>query len=118
MIQKPTADGDVFIGGWGADWPSISTVIPPLFDSRINLTSASNGQDYGNYRSDKVNKLIDEAANQGSVEEIDDQLGKDVAYVPLEVTKFYYLHGSKITGYVNNPATAGYPDLGAVGVAK
>ena len=24
--------------------------------------------------------------------------------------------GSKVTGYVNNPATAGYPDLGAIGV--
>ena len=37
-------------GGWGADWPSIATVIPPLFDSRINLTKTSNGQDYGNYQ--------------------------------------------------------------------
>ena len=50
VIQKPTADSDVIWGGWGADWPSIATVIPPLFDSRINLTAASNGQDYGNYR--------------------------------------------------------------------
>ena len=39
IIQKPSADGDVFWGGWGADWPSIATVIPPLFDSRINLTA-------------------------------------------------------------------------------
>ena len=38
------------------------TVIPPLFDSRPNLTTASNGQDYGNYKSDKFNKLIDQAA--------------------------------------------------------
>jgi peptide/nickel transport system substrate-binding protein len=125
VIQKPTADSDVMWGGWGADWPSIATVLPPLFDSRINLTSASNGQDYGNYRSDKVNKLIDEASSKGSVEEqakvysqIDDQLGKDVAYMPLEITRFYYLHGSKVTGYVNNPATSGYPDLGAAGVTS
>ncbi len=125
VIQKPTADSDVMWGGWGADWPSIATVLPPLFDSRINLTTASNGQDYGNYRSDKVNKMIDEAASKGSVEEqakvysqIDDQLGKDVAYMPLEITRFYYLHGSKVTGYVNNPATSGYPDLGAAGVTS
>ncbi len=119
VIQKPTADSDVIWGGWGADWPSIATVLPPLFDSRINLTTASNGQDYGNYRSDKVNKLIDEAASKGSVEEqakvysqIDDQLGKDVAYMPLEITRFYYLHGSKVTGYVNNPATVRLPGPG------
>src|SRR5206468_163687 len=102
-------------GGWGADWPAIATVIPPLFDSRINLTSASNGQDYGNYRSDTVNNLIDKAANLGSVSEqakvyaqIDDQLGKDVAYIPLEVTQFYFLHGSKVTGYLQSPASSGY----------
>src|SRR3954451_13302788 len=69
VINKPTADGDVFWGGWGADWPSVATVIPPLFDSRINLTSASNGQDYGNYRSDTVNNLIDKAANSGDLNE-------------------------------------------------
>ncbi len=125
VINKPTADGDVFWGGWGADWPSIATVIPPLFDSRINLTSNSNGQDYGNYRSETVNRLIDRAASQGSVTDqseiyaqIDDQLGKDVAYIPLEVTRFYLIHGSKVTGYINNPATSGYPDLGSLGAAQ
>ncbi len=125
VINKPTADGDVFWGGWGADWPSIATVIPPLFDSRINLTSASNGQDYGNYRSDKVNKMIDEAAQMSDLNEqakkyaeIDAQLGQDVAYIPLEVTQFYMLRGSKVTGYVNTPASNGYPDLGAIGVTS
>jgi peptide/nickel transport system substrate-binding protein len=123
VIQKPTADGDVFWGGWGADWPSISTVIPPLFDSRINLTSASNGQDYGNYRSDTVNKMIDHAASQTSVQDaakiyaqIDAQLGKDVAYIPLEIQRFYFLHGSGVSGYLQSPAGNGYPDLGGIGV--
>jgi peptide/nickel transport system substrate-binding protein len=125
VIQKPTADGDVFWGGWGADWPSVATVIPPLFDSRINLTSASNGQDYGNYRSDTVNKLIDKAASLGNVQaqakvyqQIDQQLGKDVAYIPLETSQFYFLRGSKVTGYTNTPASNGYPELGSIGVSK
>ena len=48
--------------------------------------------------------------------EADDQLGKDVAYIPLDIENFYYLRGSKITNYINNPATSTYPDLGAVGV--
>ena len=29
---------DAFWASWGADWPSGSTVLPPLFDGRINLT--------------------------------------------------------------------------------
>ena len=60
MIQKPDADFDVTRAGWGADWASIGTVIPPLFDSRINLTPESN-QDYGNYVGGEVDKLIDAA---------------------------------------------------------
>ena len=123
IIQKPSADSDVVLGIWGADWPSIATVLPPLFDSRINLTAESNGQDYGNYRSDEVNKMIDEAALMSDVDEqaakyieVDDLLGKDVAYIPLSLERFYFLRGSKVTSYVNNPATSGFPDLGAVGV--
>ena len=55
-------------GGWGADWPSQLDRDPPLFDARINLTEKSNGQDYGNYESDAVNKLIDEAATKPDVQ--------------------------------------------------
>jgi peptide/nickel transport system substrate-binding protein len=125
IIQKPTNDSDVIWGGWGADWPSISTVLPALFDSRINLTKASNGQDYGNYKSDAANKLIDKAAQQTSVDaaakvysQLDDQLGKDVAYIPLEIQIFYYLHGSKITNYIQSPASSQYVDLGGIGVKQ
>jgi peptide/nickel transport system substrate-binding protein len=126
VIQNPSNDkSDVVWGGWGADWPSQATVLPPLFDARINLTEKSNGQDYGNYKSDAVNKLIDEAALKPDVEsaatvynQLDDQLGKDVAYIPLAVEKFYLLHGSGVTNYTQTPASNGYPELGAIGVGK
>ena len=40
VIQNPSnaKKYDVTWAGWGADWPSASTVIPPLFDSRVNLS--------------------------------------------------------------------------------
>ena len=125
VIQNPTSDFDVAWGGWGADWPAASTVIPALFDSRINLTPKSNGQDYGNYASDEVNKAIDAAAllpdikAQGTAyAKIDEMLGKDTAYIPLDITMFYLLHGSKVTGYTNNPGTSMYVDLAGVGVKQ
>jgi len=123
VVQKPDANFDVTWGGWGADWPSIGTVIPPLFDSRINLTANSNGQDYGNYASDEVNKMIDEAASSADLDaatakyaEIDAKMGEDVAYIPLEISVFNFLRGSKVTGYINGIATSTYPDLGSIGV--
>ncbi len=121
VVNKPSSASDVIWGGWGADWPSIATVLPPLFDSRINLTSNSNGQDYGNYKSDAANALIDEAAQQADVSKqadiyakLDAQLGKDTAYIPLDITKFYYLRGSNVDNYVNSVSTSGYPDLAVI----
>ena len=62
-VQNPSqsAKFDVMWAGWGADWPSGSTVIPPLFDSRPNLSADSNGQDYGYFKDDAINKQIDAA---------------------------------------------------------
>ncbi len=96
-------------------------MIPPLFDSRINLTPTNNGNDYGNYKSDEVNAAdrrglaetdLDAAAEKWA--EVDNKLAEDVAYIPLDITKFYFLHGSKIANYVNTVSTNGYPDLGVI----
>jgi peptide/nickel transport system substrate-binding protein len=124
VIQKPDADFDVTWGGWGADWPSIGTVIPPLFDSRINITPSSNGNDYGNYKGGaEVNQMIDDAYAEADLDAanekwaaVDAKLGEDVAYIPLEITIFNFLHGGKVTGYENSPATNGYADLALIGV--
>lgn len=123
VIQKPDKDSDVIWGGWGADWPSAITVTPPLFDSRINLTQNSDGQDYGAYKSDKFNSLVDQAQAATSLEdqtkalqEGDKVLGEDTAYIPLEIAQFYFLRGSKVEGYTNTPASSMYPDLGPIGV--
>ncbi|RLV48542.1 ABC transporter substrate-binding protein [Nocardioides mangrovicus] len=125
VVQKPSNSADVIWGSWGADWPSAITVTPPLFDSRPNLSSASNGQDYGNYKSDAFNALVDKAqesadlnAQTTALQQADAQLGSDVAYIPLAVDKFYMTRGSKVTGYVVDPASSMYPDLGAIGVQQ
>ena len=85
------------------------TVTPPLFDSRPNLTANSNGQDYGAYESDEFNALVDEAAERADLDARPRSpggrqlLGEDVAYIPLNITKFYFLHGSKVTDYTITP---------------
>jgi peptide/nickel transport system substrate-binding protein len=125
VVQNPANAGkyDVTWAGWGADWPSASTVIPPLFDSRVNLSAASNGQDYGYYDNADVNKKIDEAyattdltKQFGLWGDLDEQLAKDVAYIPLAYEKFFFIWGSGVKGWIDNPAFADYPDLGSLGV--
>jgi len=125
VIQNPAnaTKNDVVWGSWGADWPSASTDIPALFDSRVNLTSASTGQDYGYYQNDAVNKAIDAAyatidlAKQAQTwGDIDETIQKQGGYIPLQQRKFYLVWGSGVTGFIDNPAVANYPDLGGVGI--
>jgi peptide/nickel transport system substrate-binding protein len=125
VIQNPAnaSKYDVTWGAWGADWPSASTDIPPLFDSRINLTAASNGQDYGYYKNDAVNKAIDAAYATTDLTkqaqmwgDIDETIAKEVGYIPLRTQKFFLTWGSGVRGWIDNPGVSNYPDLGSVGV--
>jgi peptide/nickel transport system substrate-binding protein len=127
IIQNPAKQStwDVAWGGWGQDWPGAATVIPPLWDSRVNLTKSSNAQDYGQYKSDKVNKAIDAAykltdpdKQNAAWGDIDEMIQKDGGYVPLSVEKFFLIHGSGVTNWIDNPAFADYPDLGSLGIQQ
>ncbi|GAA3684745.1 ABC transporter substrate-binding protein [Nocardioides ginsengisoli] len=123
-IQDPNSDSDITWAGWGADWPSALTVTPPLFDSRVNLSSTSNNNDYGNYKSDEFNKLVDQAQNATTIEDqtkylqdADAVLGKDYAYIPLEQSLFNWVHGSKVN-FETTPASNGFPDLGFISIKQ
>ncbi|GAA1887144.1 ABC transporter substrate-binding protein [Lapillicoccus jejuensis] len=109
---------DVFFASWGADWPSGSTDIPPLFDGRINITPTSSNQDYGYFNNDEVNKAIDAAylisdadAREKAWGDIDEMINKDGGVVPLVNQKFVFLRGSKVKGYTINAAFGGYVDF-------
>ena len=124
VIQNPknAEKYDLVWASWGADWPNASTVIPPLFDSRVNISDASNGQDYGNYANDATNKAIDAAYNEPDAAkrnamwgDLSEQLAKEVAYIPLVIRKFLRLHGSGVTNYTENEASNAFPDLGQLG---
>ncbi len=122
-IARPDDDFDVTWAGWGADWPSMMTVLPPLFDSRPNFSANSCGNNYGCYQSDVFESLVDDAANASDIDEqvsilqeADARLGEDVAYVPLEITKSNLLYGSKITGFTATAASSSYPEIGLIGV--
>jgi len=122
-IQNPGQKADIVWAGWGADWPSAITVTAPLFDSRPNLTKNSNGQDYGHYKSDEFNALVDQAQAAADLDQqttllqqADKVLAKDIAYIPIDTAIFYMLRGSNVTGYTNGAASNGYPDLGPIGV--
>jgi peptide/nickel transport system substrate-binding protein len=123
VIQKPDKTSDIMLAGWGADWPSAMTVLPPLFDDRPNFSKNSYGQDYGGYKSADFDALVDQASSAASVDEqnkilqqADALLGKDVAYIPLYNLNFYWIWGSHIVNFVPTASSSMNPDLGVIGV--
>lgn len=123
-IQSPgMASKDVFWAGWGADWPSGSTVVPALFDGRVNISAGGSGQDYGYFNDPAVNKKIDEAyaitdadAREKAWGDIDTTIGKQGGYVALVNQKFTFMFGNQVKGFKNNEEMGGYPDLSEIAV--
>src|SRR5262249_1258132 len=124
MNQNPSnaQKYDLAWAAWGPGGPKPATAGPPLFDSRVNLSSASNGQDYGWYTSNATNSAIDAAYNEQDTNKrnadwgaLSEQLAKEVAYIPLVSRKFLRLHGSNVTNYTEPAAANAFVDLGQIG---
>ena len=52
---------DIYMTGWGQDWPSPSTVVTPVYDGELIQDGASN---YSHIDDEQVNKLIQKALTQ------------------------------------------------------
>jgi peptide/nickel transport system substrate-binding protein len=94
---------DLIRGGWGADWPSASTVIPPVFDGRT--IRAQGNQDLSYMNDPAVNAEIDRIQGlkakdaEAAWAALDEKIMKDVTpVVPLYYIGAYEMHGSRIAG--------------------
>lgn len=112
---------DVFVAGWAADWPSLFGVVPPILQSNPEGVTAGVGFNYGFYSNADVDAAIAKAtASSDSAEQIsllqeaDKIAGADGAYVPLANQKNWFLHGSKLGGFLPTAAASYYPDFGSV----
>jgi len=123
-IQGPAyANRDAFWAGWGADWPSGSTILPALFDGRVNISAGGSGQDYGYFNDPAVNtqidaayKITDQAAREKAWGDVDEAISKQAAVIPLVSQKFTFVHGSGVKNFQTNTAFGGYADLANVAV--
>jgi peptide/nickel transport system substrate-binding protein len=114
---------DVMWAVGSAVWPSGSSVIPSLFDSRLNLSATSSGQDYGRFASASVGVKIDAAAKipdatlrEKAWADLDKVLAADVAAIALTNSKSVFVHGTAVTSYIDSQALFGTVDLATVAV--
>jgi len=108
-VGEKTNQYDIYLSGWGSDWPLGSTIIPPLFDG-ASITDTGN-QDLAYLNDPAINSEIvringlpaTDAAAAWAV--LDKKIMTDDApVVPLYTDRNYTLNGSKIGGGFLSPA--------------
>lgn len=112
---------DVYWGQWGADYPSAAAVLPPLFDSSINLGESTRGRDYGRYAdSGTTARMALAGAESDPIKQaqawraIDSGLLRSGAYVGLADRMSTYYAGAGVGGPLVNSVLGGVIDLAAV----
>ncbi|GAA3385919.1 ABC transporter substrate-binding protein [Cryptosporangium minutisporangium] len=110
VIGKKDNQFDMYMSGWGSDWPGGGTVIPPLWDGDRIVPEGNNNYSY--LDDPKVNAEIDRILGLSDLTEADKawaELDKDIMTrlapaIPVIYDKQTTLYGSKIGGiYLSAP---------------
>jgi peptide/nickel transport system substrate-binding protein len=124
-ISDPKVAGevDLFWSNWAPAWASASTVLPPLFDSSINVTAAGPGRDYGywadkelNARMAKVQATPDRAEREKAWAEVDASLLERGAYIGLAERRALYIAGSDVRNLSANTVSGGVVEFADIAV--
>ncbi|ARP72138.1 ABC transporter [Streptomyces pluripotens] len=112
QVSKLNNNYDIFHTAWGADWPSASTVIPPLYDGRVIANGAQNYSQVNdpkvNSEIDRINQITDPVKSAAEWEKLDQYLVKDVInVVPTAYYKQTQIAGSKVGGLVYDDVIGG-----------
>ncbi|ADD42656.1 ABC transporter substrate-binding protein [Stackebrandtia nassauensis] len=119
-LSQPDKLHDLTIASWIPDWPGGSGVIPALFDG--DLIKPGLNSNYSKLDDPKINERIDEASmetdRKRSYElwaDLDEQIQKEAAVVPIVYPKALNLCGVDVRGGVLNPQWGGI-DFASLGV--
>ncbi|WP_081236160.1 ABC transporter substrate-binding protein [Streptomyces viridosporus] len=108
---------DIYMTGWGQDWPSPSTVITPVYDGELVADGASN---YSHINDKQVNDLIKKALTQEpeeaakTWEQAHHRIVEEInPAAPVYYSKQIQLYGSNIGGarYSNESSYINITDL-------
>ncbi|MBM6405645.1 ABC transporter substrate-binding protein [Phycicoccus sp. CSK15P-2] len=114
---------DVFWSNWAPAWASASTILPPLFDSSINLTDAGPGRDYGYFedpdldeRMTKTLAVPDRAERERAWADIDRELLERGGYIGLAERRALYIAGSDVRNLSANAVLGGVVEFADIAV--
>ncbi len=101
-IGKKDNPYDIYLQGWGSDWPDAGTVLPLLFDGRKITPTGNNNVSYlndptVNAELDRIAGLTDAAARTAAWGALDQKIMTDFApVIPIAYDNSYTVQGSKV----------------------
>jgi peptide/nickel transport system substrate-binding protein len=102
QIENPKASFDLYYSGWGTDWPSASTVLPPLFASSSDGTYGTNLTHLHDTDVDQQvtadQKISDRKAANRAWGKLDRTIMKQAPVIPFLYDRFLSLYGSGLGG--------------------
>jgi peptide/nickel transport system substrate-binding protein len=126
-ISNPVLAGqvDLFWSNWAPAWASASTILPPLFDSSINITKVGPGRDYGYWAAKdldvqmaKVSTIADRTVREKAWAGIDASLMAKGAYIGLAERRALYMAGSDVRNLSANTVAGGVVEFADIAVAR
>jgi peptide/nickel transport system substrate-binding protein len=94
---------DLYMTGWGQDWPSASTVFPPLYDGTQIQDGSSNyahiNDDHVNSEIVRIQKITDSAEASEAWNTLNQYISEKVnPAAPIYYTKVFQIAGSNVGG--------------------
>ena len=120
---QDSAATDLITAGWCYDWPTLATIVPPVFGPDTTAPNKAAPNNYG--RSTAGWDQLAALAKEGDKQKLEDGLSnlyaeimKSAPLVPTIQDLNVYVVGSNIDNAVADPNSGGYPDLTQIGLKK
>ncbi|MBR7742976.1 ABC transporter substrate-binding protein [Phycicoccus sp. BSK3Z-2] len=126
-ISDPDAaeDYDAFWSNWAPAWASASTILPPLFDSSINITDDGPGRDYGYFEDEELDEQMartalipDRAEREAGWADVDRSLLEAGAYIGLAERRALYVAGADVRNLSANAVLGGVLEFADIAVTR
>jgi peptide/nickel transport system substrate-binding protein len=95
-VFDPEKSGDFGTGGWGADWPNASTVIPPLFTQKGGWDLAQLDDPAVNAAVDAANAELDRAKQASMWQALNKQSAEEMWHIPTFFGLSQTIAGTKV----------------------
>lgn len=123
--RSALATYDVLWTNWAPSWGSASTILPALFDSRLNLSDTTTGRNVGGWSNTTWNDslapiaaIADRGEREAAWAAADEQVRADVGYIALAQRYAVHLAGSRVRNLAVQPHSGGTVDLAILGVSS